>query len=176
MLAKVFHTLVLSLQGSWGLPGEFSELGIAVIFTWLMPHVGQGIKDLIAKVPLTSHEQHKLAKTQHTADYHCTAWGITTPIWAKWSAGLMTQFRAIQIAVPIRHSSLWGLVVFTVTSAGLIFVHALIFVQQGRQYCIDLSNAFLLKGMLLRLFRIINSSDRVSTLLEWQILCKKQNC
>lgn len=56
MLARICHTLELSLQGAWGLPGEFSELGIAVIFIWLMPHVGQGIKDLIAKVPLTSHE------------------------------------------------------------------------------------------------------------------------
>lgn len=45
----------------------------------------------------------------------------------------MEHFRAVQIDVPIRHSSLWGMVVFTATSAALIFVHALIFVQQGQQ-------------------------------------------
>lgn len=70
MLAKFCHTLMLSLQGALGLPGEFSEQDTSVIFTWLMPNCGQGIKDLIAEVPLTLNEQHTLAKTHHRLPLH----------------------------------------------------------------------------------------------------------
>lgn len=75
MLAKFSRTLSVSLQGSCGLPVEFSERGKPVIFTWLMFHRGQGAEDTTAEVLLAYYVQNKLAKAQcrlplHRLRYH----------------------------------------------------------------------------------------------------------